>query len=88
MKSLINKRKKRFYYFLRGYFYFFLIMFAISLIDYKSGRAGTGGRSSVPYNRPKPYTWEYVFDHLPDIMVFSLGSALLLTLTLPPPKDE
>ena len=63
-------------------------MFAISLIDYKSGRAGTGGRSSVPYNRPKPYTWEYVFDHLPDIMVFSLGIALLGALPLLPPKDE
>ena len=87
MKSLINKRRKQFYSWLRGYFFLFLFVFALSIMDYKTGTAGKG-LSPVPYNRPRPNTWEYVFDHLPDIMVFSLGSALLFTLTLPPPKDE
>ena len=87
MKSLINKRKERFYSWLRGFFYLFLFAFTLSLMDYKTGTAGKG-LSPVPYNRPRPNTWEYVFDHLPDIMVFSLGIALLGALPLLPPKDE
>ena len=57
-------------------------------MDYKTGRAEAGGLSPVPYNNPRPNTWEYVFDHLPDIMVFSLGIALLGALPLLPSKDE
>lgn len=83
----MNKRRKRFYSFLRGYLFLFLFIFALLLMDYKTGTAGTGW-SPVPYNRPRPNTWEYVFNHLPEIIVFSLGIALLGALPLLPSKDE
>ena len=35
------------------------------------------------YYKPTPNTWQYVFDHLPEIVVFSLGVSLLFTLTTP-----
>lgn len=81
-----NKRRKRFYRFLKYYFYSFLFILALTLADYKTGSAGKGRNPT--YYKPKPNTWQYVFEHLPEILVFSLGGGLLLTLPLPPSKDE
>lgn len=77
-----NQRIKRINHFVKYYFYSFVFAFVFSVIAYKTGTMGSG-----PY-KPVPNTWQYVFDHLPEIIVFSLVCGLLLTLPLPTSNDE
>lgn len=78
-----NRRRKRISRFVKYYFYSFLVAFFFSAIAYKIGTYASGP------NEPTPKSWQYVFNHhLPDIIVLSLVGGLLITLPLPPSKDE
>jgi len=81
-----NKRKNKINRFIKYYYYSFVLVFVLSVIHYKTGTIGQGRRPT--YYRPTPNTWQYVFNHLPEIVVFSLGAGLLFTLLIPPSNDE
>ena len=81
-----DRRRKRINRFVKHYFFFFIFSFVLSVIDYKTGSVGSGFRPS--YYKPTPNTWQFVIDHLPNIVVFSLVAGLLFTLLLPPSNNE
>lgn len=76
-----NQRRKKINRFVKYFCCYFLLILVLSVIHYKTGNNGMGLRPT--YYKPTPNTWQYVFDHLPEIVVFSLGVSLLFTLTTP-----
>ena len=76
-----NQRRKKINRFVKYFYCYFLLIFILAVIHYKTGYDGMGLRPT--YYKPTPNTWQYVFDHLPEIVVFSLGASLLVTLTTP-----
>lgn len=81
-----NQRRKKINRIVKYFFYSFVLAFVLTVINYKTGTVGQG-RSPTYYN-PTPNTWQYVFDHLPEIVVFSLVASLLLTFPIPPSNNE
>ena len=76
-----NRKRKRINRFVKYFYGYFLLFFVLSVISYKTGNEGVGLRPT--YYKATPITWKYVFDHLPEIVVFSLGVGLIFTLTTP-----
>lgn len=76
-----NQRRNKINRFIKYYYYSFVFAFVFSVIAYKTGTMGSG------QYKPTPNSWQYVFDQLPYIIVFSLGAGLLLTLPIPSSND-
>ena len=74
--------------FIKRFAFCFVLWFLISVEECKTGSGGEA-RKLPTYYRPTPNTWEYVYEHMSGIVVFSLFAGLVSAVMLTPFfKDE
>ena len=85
MQNPIKKRQKikKTNSFLKRFAFSFILVFIFVTLDYKSGSVGEA-RKAATYYKPTPNSWNYVYDHLPDIILVSFCGALPFAILISP----
>ena len=74
-----NQLKKRINLLVKKYMFFLLLSFVIIVVHYKSGSGNSRWETST-YSRPAPNTWQYVYEHMYEIVCLSLCGGAFFTL--------
>ena len=77
MQNPIKKRQKikKLNSFMKRFAFSFILVFIFVTLDYKSGSVGEA-RKAATYYKPTPNSWNYVYEHLPNIILVSFCGAL------------
>jgi len=73
-----NRRRKEINRLVKKYVLFLMLSFVVLIVYYKSGSVGAGRRPT--YYKPTPNSWQFVFNHLTEIVCFSFCGAAFYTL--------
>ena len=81
MKNSIirNQRKKEINRLVKKFIFFLMMSFVIIGMEYKSGSAGARWKTAT-YSKSTPNTWQYVYNHLSEIVCLSLCGGVIFTL--------
>ncbi len=74
-----NQRRKKISRLVKKYMFFLLLSFVIIVIHYKNG-SGDGRWKTATYSKPTPNTWQYVYEHMSEIVCLSLCGGAFFTL--------
>ena len=74
-----NQWRKKISHLVKKYIFFLLLSFVIIVIHYKSG-SGDSRWKTATYSKPTPNTWKYVYEHMSEIVCFSLCGGVFFTL--------
>jgi len=74
-----NHRRKKIIHLVKKCLFFLLLSFVIIVIHYKSG-SGDNRWKTATYSKPTPNTWKYVYEHMSEIVYFSLCGGAFFTL--------
>lgn len=64
-----------------------LLSFVIIVMHYKSG-SGDSRWKTASYSKPTPNTWQYVYEHMSEIVCFSFCGGVFFTLVSELIKDD
>ena len=74
-----NQRRKEINRLVKKYIFFLLLSFVIIMIHYKNG-SGDSRWKTATYSKPTHNTWQYVYEHMFEIVCFSFCGAAFYTL--------
>lgn len=82
MKNPIRRdqQRKKISCLVKKYMFFLLLLFVIMVIHYKSGCSEHSRWETATYSKPTPNTWQYVYEHMSEIVCFSLCGGVFFTL--------
>lgn len=69
--------------FMKRFIFFFITWLLIAVEECKTGSLGEA-RKLPTYYKPTPNSWQFVYEHLPSIIVFSLCAGLVFAIVMTP----